>query len=174
MEKLGLSAPWTTYYKQIKALFAEDKDIKVIFDQDACAIKLFVEDAEKADALSKLLPVERSFGNVTVKVMVIPANAALTESRASLVEKAFKGNPAVSTIFSGPFEGIIGNPIYYVAFVPKVVQFFNDDLGDLHGNCSTLYQELAKEVIGQEGGIYFCTDVPADAKNVSKPLGEWP
>jgi hypothetical protein len=170
MEKLGLSAPWTTYYKQIKALFAEDKDIKVIFDQDSCAIKLFVEDAEKADALTKLLPVEKAFGNVTVKIMVIPANAPLAESRASLVEKAFKGNPAVSTIFS--VEGIFGNPINYVAFVPKVVQFFNDDLSDLHGNCSTLYQELAKEVIGQEGGIYFCTDVPTE--NVNKPLGEWP
>ena len=170
MEKLGLSAPWNTYYKQVKALFSEDKEIKVIFDQDSFAIKLYVDNDEKADALAKILPMEKSFGNVTVKVIVVPANAKLTESRASLVEKAFKGNPAVSSIVA--VEGIFSNPINYVAFVPKVVQFFNDDLGDIHGNCSTLYQDLAKEVIGQEGGIYFCTDVPTE--NVNKPLGEWP
>ena len=50
------------------------------------------------------------------------------------------------------------NDFNFVVFVPEVVQFYNDDLGDINGLCSTLYQDLAKDLFGEEAGIYFCTD----------------
>jgi hypothetical protein len=56
-------------------------------------------------------------------------------------------------------------------FEKKVVQFFNDQLDDINGNKSTLYQDIAKDVFEKHEGVYFCT--AADGK-LSKPLGEWP
>lgn len=53
-----------------------------------------------------------------------------------------------------------------MARVNKVVQYFNDDLGDAHGVCSTLYQEIAKDVFGEHEGIFFCTNLPADDNKV--------
>ena len=57
----------------------------------------------------------------------------------------------------------------------KYLKRRNDDLSDAHGICSTLYQDLAKEVFGESEGIFFCTEVsPMDEGIVGKPLGEWP
>lgn len=55
-------------------------------------------------------------------------------------------------------EGIFSNPITYIVFKNKVVQFWNDDLSDIYGNRSTLYQDIAKEIFGESSGIFFCTD----------------
>ena len=66
------------------------------------------------------------------------------------------------------------NPITYVVFVNEVVQYFNDDLGDVYGQCSTLYQEIAKDVFGETEGVFFCTDVEEPVYALGKPLGEWP
>ena len=48
--------------------------------------------------------------------------------------------------------------ITYIIFEKEVVQYFADDLGDLHGINSTLYQDLAKEIFGESSNIHFCTD----------------
>jgi hypothetical protein len=49
-----------------------------------------------------------------------------------------------------------------VVFVPEVVQYYTDNLGDINGFRTTLYQELAKELFGDSElsrGVYFCTDI---------------
>ena len=158
-KKIKLAAPWITFYREIEALFKDDPEINVIFDEDDLVIRLWVENAAKADALNQLLPAEKSFGNVTVKISVIPANMS-APSRISLIETAFKGNPAFA--FTESAEGIFTNPIHYVVFTNKVVQYYNDDLSDFYGNCSTLYQYIADDVIGSSEGICFCTDIPKD------------
>lgn len=152
---LKLSSPWVTYYNEIKALFGEDPDIRVEYDEDENEVKLFVEDQEKADALSQLLPPAKAFGNVVMKITVIPANR-LKESQSVLFEKAFKGNPAFSYMASA--ESIYCNPITYVVFKNKVVQFWNDNLGDINGNMSTLYQNIASDILGETTNVFFCTD----------------
>lgn len=161
-EKVGLSAPWTIYMEQVKALFDPDPDIRMVYDEaiddSVKEIKLFVENSEKADAITKLLPAEQNFGGVTLKVTVIPANAE-SEDRVKLLETAFNGNPVISYIktFATPF----GNQTYIV-FQNKVVQYFSDNMQDINGFTSTLYQEIAREIFGVDGGVYFCTDVPTE------------
>ena len=156
--EVKLSSPWVTYYRKLEALFGADPAIKVVFDEDDLNIKLYVDDADKADALSRLLPPVKDFGNVNVKVTVIPANGEVTP-RINLVAAAFKDNPALSYIARVP-DGIYNNPINYVVFKNKVVQFYNDQLDDVHGNVSTLYETIAEDVLGQDEGVYFCTDIP--------------
>ena len=155
-DNVKLSAPWVVYYRKLEALFGEDPDIKLVFDEDDVSIKMYVENAAKADALTQLLPTTVPFGNVILKITVIPANA--TPTKMGLLRDAFNGNPAFSYAVST--DVLQSNPIHYFVFKNKVVQFYNDDLGDVNGNCSTLYHDLAKELLGETQGVHFCTDLP--------------
>lgn len=168
-EKLKLSSPWVNYFHEIAALFGEDPDINIVYDEETPEINLYVQNADKADALTKLLPAEKVFGRVVLKLTVIPANE-VNSSDSSLFQKAFEGNPVFSYIknIEGDFFKF---PASYVVFKNKVVQYFNDDLSDVNGFRSTLYQDIAKDVFGITNGIYFCTDTE---DNIGKPLGEWP
>ena len=154
MEKMKLSPPWITYVNELKALFGQDPDITIEYDEDENSVRLFVDNVEKADALTALLPAVKNFGNVDLYISVVPAN--MKNSYASLVKTAFNGNPVMSdvTTVQTPF----GN-ITYAMFRKEVVQFYNDQMDDLNGNKSTLYQDIARDVFG--GNLldtYFCTD----------------
>ena len=62
MEKLKLSPPWMTYANEVKALFREDKEVRVVYDDEEKKLKLYVDNPRKADALAQLLPAEKTFG----------------------------------------------------------------------------------------------------------------
>lgn len=179
MAKLKLSAPWTTYYRQIQALFKHDKEIRVIFDENERNIKLYVDNETKAAALTKLLPETVTFGNVSLNVTVIPSNMDAEDNKQEiefkddidLVQAALDGNGAVAQFY--PIEYVFSNRLLYVAFQKEVVQFFNDDLSDIRGMCSTLYANIANEIFGRLNGVLFCTD-STTAKGFAMPLGEWP
>ena len=155
MAILKLSAPWMTYYKELNELFKRDPQVKVVYDDENREVTLYVDDAEKADAITQLLPTEVEFGNVTLKVFVVPANKLL-KSKGTDFEKAFKDNPAVS--YTETIRTIFGDDITFVVFKKEVVQYFNDDLFDVNGLCSTLYQDIAKRVFKDVDGVRFCTD----------------
>ena len=157
-QHLKLSAPWVTFWHEIQALFSGDPEIQLVFDENENHIKLFVENDRKADALMKLLPTEKTYGNVTLKISVIPANVKNDEDKLELFKVAFEKNPvlAYATTSSNPVTG----ELQFVVFENRVVQFFNDDLTDIHGYKSTLYQDIAKDVFGETAGLYFCTDIP--------------
>lgn len=156
MKNLKLSPPWTKFVKEIEMLFGEDPEVKIVYNEDTLEVKLYVEDEEKAEAISKLLPTTKTFGEIELKITVVPANN-ITQNKASVFDKAFNNNPVLSYIFIK--EGYFSNPMTYIVFAKEVVQFFNDDLSDIHGNCNTLYQEIAKDLFGDIDGVFFCTDV---------------
>ena len=157
MSKLGLSSPWVNFYRELEALFAKDPEVKVVYDEEKNDIKLYVDNLAKADALAQLLPVERTFGNITITITVIPTNKE-GASKIQLFRTAFEGNGAFN--YTASAEGIFTNPIHYVVFANEVVQYFNDDLSDAHGVRSTLYQDIAEDVFENHESVYFCTNVP--------------
>lgn len=165
---MKLIAPWVNYWREIEALFAQDPEVKVVYDEEANEVKLFVDNSRKADAIAYLLPEEKTFGNVTLKISVVPANDGI-QSKFDAIQEAFVGNPALSYVWQArtPF-----GEFDYVVFEPKVVQYFNDDMRDVNGNKTTLYQDIAKDVIGEEANLCFCTE--PIKKELAKPLGEWP
>lgn len=167
MENMKLSPPWVTFVHEIEALFGEDDEIHILYDQDNNIVKLFVDSVCKADALGQLLPTEKVFGNVTLKIEVVPSNKEI--SKTDLFEKAFAGNPVMEFVFTSitPF-----GKVNYAVFKNKVVQFFNDQMDDINGNKTTLYQDIAKDVFGTDHDIFYCTE--AVAPSLQKPLGEWP
>ena len=166
-DNFKLSSPWVTLYREIEAMFGDDPDIKVEYvagDGNDPIIKLYVDGQDKADAISKILPATYEFGGVTVSVTVVPANKA--ESKESLFRCAFEGNPAFS--YAVTASGVFTNPITYVVFKNKVVQFWNDDLGDVNGNETTLYETIALGLFGDDGGVCFCTDTPENLGKLTK------
>lgn len=164
---MKLSPPWVNYYNEIKALFEQDPEIKIQFDEEAPEVKLYVDNGRKADVLTQLLPTEKAFGNVVMKITVVPADDA--PSKLDLLQDAFYGNPALSYVWSANTPLGVFN---YAVFEGKLIQYFNDDISDINGNRTTLYQEIAKDVFGEDIGINFCTE--AVKANLAKPLGEWP
>ena len=167
MSKVRLSPPWITFVNEIKQLFAEDMDVKVKYDDENYTVSLYVDNTDKANALAKLLPQKKEFGNVTLTIEVIPANKEdLTDEQ--LFQEAFSGNPAMQLCIS--YDTPFGK-ITYVVFQKKVVQFFNDQLDDINGNKSMLFQDIARDVFGENSKVFYCTDASG---NLAKPLGEWP
>ena len=165
---IGLSAPWVTYYREIEALFGADPEITVKYDELKGEIKLLVDNDDKAEAIAQLLPTEKTFGGVTIKVTVVTANSFRTAS-ANVFRRAFEGNPAFS--FMETVDGVFTNPISYIVFANKVVQFFDDNLGDIHGIRSTLYENIASDIFAEHEGICFCTDLP-EPENKLNELSE--
>lgn len=165
---MKLVSPWVNFYREIEALFAKDNEVKVMMDDDVPEVKIFVENARKAEAIAYLLPEEKDFGNVKLKITVVPANDGI-QSKFDAIQEAFLGNPALSYVWKAqtPF-----GEFDYVVFDADVVQYFNDDMRDVNGNRSTLYQDIARDVIGEETNLCFCTE--ALNKDLMKPLGEWP
>ena len=161
MAKLQLSSPWVEYYHKVEAMFKNDLDVRVIFDEDIPELKLFVEDPYKAAALTDLMPEQVGYGNVVLAIKVIPANGTASGglTGAALFDEAFRRNPAYR--YSEDIRGVFPNPITFVVFANEVVQYFNDNLFDVNGVCSTLYQDIAKEIFEVKSGVYYCTDKPA-------------
>ena len=160
-ENFKLSAPWATQYRKIEAMFGGDPDIKLEYvagDGEDPVVKMFIDGQDKADAIEKFY----DFGNVKMKVEVIPANKK--ESAESLFRTAFEGNPAFS--YAVTAEGIFTNPITYVVFKNKVVQFWNDDLSDVNGNETTLFETIAPSLFEPVEGVCYCTDTP---ENLAAP-----
>ena len=163
MAKLNLSPPWVVYYRKLSAFFKEDPEVRITYDDIEQEIKLYVDNAEKAVALEKLLPNEQNFGNVTLYITIVPANqttfdsvkVAYSTNSSDIIHICFNNKAVVGIKV---VDGIMTNRMTFVIFKKEVVQYFTDDIGDYHGICSTLYQDLAKEIFGSIDGVFFCTD----------------
>ena len=185
MASLNLAPPWVIFANEVAQMFKYDSEVHVVYNETDDSLKIYVDDPEKAVALTSLLPTEKSFGNVIMTVSVIPANKNNIKANlkdyvtpAYLFETAFKGNGALA--FVKVIQGIFPNDLTYVVFRNRVVQYFNDDLGDIYGQCSTLYQEIAKNIFVKQEGVFFCTDVEERVYDevgysmTNSPIGEWP
>lgn len=156
--KVTMSPPWRNYYKELNELFKYDPEVKVEFNEEDYSISIYVETSAKAEALAAILPSEKNFGNVVIKIKVIPAN--INKDLVSLFTKAFEGNRIVESIKHGK-EGLLVDTTY-VVFSNKVVQYYSDNLDDINGNTNTLYQDIADRIFEDtpHNGIHFCTYDP--------------
>ena len=155
--RFKLSPPWATYVNELKALFEPDPDISISYDERWYSVEFYVEDSEKAAALYYLLPEEKEFGDITLDIKIIPANEDEDfhpfnysfPADKMLFDTAFKNNPVYA--FAKEVRGLYSNPFTYVVFKNKVVQFFNDNLNDIHGLTSTLYEDIARIIFRDTG-----------------------
>ena len=175
MATICKSSPWVVYYREVQALFSEDSSIKVFLDEENYELDIYVDGQNKAEALSMLLPSEKVYGNVTLKINIIPSNVEVTEHgqvstyRKALIKHsdifmtfsiAFSDNSALAFLNESTIPG--GAKVCYVVFVKKVVQYFSDDLTDYFGLTSTLYQNIAKDVLKEDLRVFYSTDTNLD------------
>ena len=164
--RLKLSPPWVIFVNEIKALFGRDPEIGITYDNDECVVKLHIENHDKAEAIAQMLPVTKEFGNVILNIEVIPANKNLSNAKTDYTKMSydeifdimFNGNPAYK--YSRTIDGILSNRLTYVVMERRVVSYFSDNLNDLFGNITTLYQEIAHDVFDGDNlrGVFFCTE----------------
>ena len=175
MAKLGLSSPWVQYYHQLEAFFKKDDEVKIVFDEEKNDIKVYVADAAKAEALSKILPQMKTWGSVTLFITVVPANlarnkAAFSIPSATIWETAFRNNKALSYI--KVIKDLYCNDLTYIVFAKEVVQYFTDSLGDIHGVRSCLYEQMAEDLFIKHEDVFFNTDTQTSALSISCRTGE--
>lgn len=175
--RLKILPPWTILVRKLEALLDGDPQIafNVDFSGQHPAVVLSCNNGDKVAALQQILPEEVNFGNVTLEITIdgIPSNRAFT-SKVELFDTAFKGNPAYAYSICPAEEGYQWIGVTYVVFNNCVVQFAADNLNDCHGIISTLYQDIAEEILTgpATNGVYWNTNV--ERANLGKPLGEWP
>lgn len=175
--RLKILPPWTIVTRKLEALFDGDPQIAFNIDYSGMhpTVILACYNGDKVAALQKILPTEIEFGNVKMEIIVdgTPSNIAFT-SKVDLFNAAFKGNPAYAYSICPCEEGYEWICSTYVVFKNCVVQFSADNLNDCHGIISTLYQNIAEELLTGEAtnGVFYNTDV--ERANLGKPLGEWP
>lgn len=154
--ELKLSTPWAIFTEKMKKLFEGDKDITVTYgDGNIHMIKVLVDSQDKYEALVKLLPTIKDFGDVKVLINVVPSNK--TKTRRELFETLFKDNPVFSTILTKMTPADI--EATYVMFKPKVARYYADNLSDPWGYNNELYADIAKEIFDDAAGIMFSTDM---------------
>lgn len=169
MANLKLISPWRNYYHEIQAFFKEDPYVTVVFDEDNMEIKLFVQASDKAEALTQILNPEKTFGETTVKVTVIPANTATRDLKlmmksmidAEEFERVINIALDCNRLFNDirVIKGLLGFNAIYVLFNKTVIQYYNDNIGDLNGVKSTLAEDIARDIFVQHPGIFYCTNV---------------
>ena len=175
--RLKILPPWTITIRKFEALFDGDPQIACNCDFNGShpAIVLSCNNGDKVAALQQILPEEVDFGNIKMKIMVdgTPSNIAFT-SKVDLFDTAFKGNPAYAYSICPAEECYMWIGTTYVVFKNCVVQFAADNLNDCHGILSTLYQNIAEELLTGPAtcGVFYNTDV--ERAGLGKPLGEWP
>lgn len=152
-----LSPPWIGYARKVYALFELDPDISISYDEKAIVLELRVQGEDKAKAIANLLPDEKRFDNVALGIRVVPANTA--RSTIQDIQIAFRGNPVFKEVVH--IGDVFCNPVDYVVLSNHVVQYFDDDLSTVDGSKTTLYKDLAAEVLGTSEGIFYCTE-PTD------------
>lgn len=164
--RLKYIAPWSDFTLMTEAMFKGDPDVHVEFDCPKRMLKLYVKGDAKADAISKIMAKEKRIGNIVIKVQVVPANGtkrgkakknAAKLDTLEVFKTALEGNSAFSQAVVKKTD--FGIPMNYVVFVPKVVQFYNDERSDINGNLNTLYQTVAREIFDEDfsDDINFCT-----------------
>lgn len=160
MENAKMSSPWISYIHMIEALFGKDPDIRIEYTNDysseSPSRKMYVNSDDKARALRELIPRLMCFGNVTLYVWI--GHDARNMSSAEIIRNALKGNPLFDEVMEIQPEGS-SNTFTYAMFAPEVVQFWDDNLGDPHGNVSALAQDVARKLFKELPGVYYCTSV---------------
>lgn len=153
-KKLNLVAPWIEFYHEVEALFSRDSEVSVKFNNETNELYIYVDgNQKKAEAIEYIMPRERIFGNVTVEVKVIPSNKPIDNVKDALTY-AFEDSP----IFRGYREEETPFGTFkYAIFSPAVLQYFNDDTGDIDGKRTATIEDVAREILCLGDNVHICS-----------------
>lgn len=156
---LNLSAPWEIYCRKVQALFSKDPEIVVsdITQRGGTRVMTIRTcDMGKYNALMQVFPTVKYFGDAALQIDIPAPESKFEQDLFDIMQDLFDGNDAVDKVCVSldPF----GNEQTYVMFKPEVVQFFNDNIRDYNGICTTVAENLARDVLEEDAEhVNFCT-----------------
>lgn len=153
-QNVDISSPWMTYYKKLVALFNDDPELEVKWNEDEKSVIIESTNTFKILALEKLLDPSITFGNVTITVKCLVKNGS-EDSAAAIFKTAFAGNPHFSKVIETTITAIDET---FVLFKPEVIQFFNDDITDYYGNWNGLAEDITRDVIKKDFRVNIGTE----------------
>ena len=157
MEKVKLSPPWDEYARKLTMLFQQDEEIHLEYKEHENNITIWVDNTDKYEALVNLLPDHVDFGGHILDIEIVPANVSDEQKdNRYYLKKLFRGNGAVSEIRDAEIGAAA---VTYIEFEKEVVQFWNDNLADLHGIKSTLMEDIARDIMPETTNVFYGTDV---------------
>jgi hypothetical protein len=156
--QVSLSPPEVTYYNEIKfSIVRKDPLIRInpfrLLPGGLVIVNLHVQGFRKAQALATLLVLNKTIGNIRVKVRVWTSQGKRVEpierrlsslEIASLYRTAFRTNPLFKFVAR---RRIFGRTFVYPVFDIRVIQFFNDDLSDFYSNYNNVAAFVFRNVL---------------------------
>ena len=154
---ITLSAPWDIYRKKLLALFDKDEDIEVKGVTNDYELHIVSSNIRKFNALRNLLPPIKTFGNVTLRIIIDYKEEQAFNYRQA-IKDLFNDNGRVTQIVDVKDPASISH--VFVLFKPEVIQFFSDNMFDYNGLWSGLAQDLCTEIFegAQTNCVHFSTD----------------
>lgn len=170
--KLNLAPPWVSHVSMLEAFF--DGDPRFAFEYEgevagkksAVRAKVLVNDADTAIALGQVLATKVKLGNVTLELVVTPANEAVLASvnkklklnkkftDVAALKKVLEANPKFDKLVSRPF---MDTRRTFCVFKPVVIQWSADNIGSPWKLISDCMEYVADSVFKNELGVLFCT-----------------
>lgn len=155
--KVSLAAPWITYYHKMMTFFEGDPEVTLVYDEDNATLKLYVDNAEKAEALGQLIPDRMGWGKIIMNIQIIPSNKKTGKyQREDIFHAALDGNAAFAEARTLDYDEM-SNPMTFVVFKPIVAQYYDDNMASLTGLSSCLYEDLARDLFVEMDGVYYST-----------------
>ena len=153
-----LSPPWETFRSQLAATVGKTPGVKVgqlLERPGGYTVAVTVQGVARGDALATVLTGTKQIGNVGVEVEVQRPNghriSGITPSSsrelAQIEESALDGNPMFKTVVVRASSPYSSDETVYPVFTRSVVQFYNDDLTDLHGNANQVAAKAFANVL---------------------------
>jgi hypothetical protein len=157
-----MNPPWITLWNKTQASIGNDAGVMVAAldsSSNPYVICVTVQGLPKAVGLSSIVRPRHDFGNVKVVLEVkddhgspvTPVIPTSADELARSVRSALEGNRWYRDVV---VKGGLGLPRVYPVFGKGVVQFFNDDLSDLHSNYNGVAAAVFAEILASACGRF--------------------
>ena len=153
---VALSAPWYTFAKTVKYIFEKDPDIAVNFSDEIngnLTITVETSSPKKLISIKKIVGSKRSYGNITVVIKYALSSNIITLEDYQL---AFADTGLIDQIIES--QDPMGTD--FIVVNRDLVQFYNDNIFDYHGNITMTLEEAILSIINmgeQAADIAICT-----------------
>jgi len=155
-----VNPPWLTFWNKLKATLGADCSVTVDpldVSGSPYVARITVPDPAQAAATVALLNPQHAFGNVVVVVevrdglglVVTATGPGSAEELSEWVRVAFRNNGWYRDVV---IKDLLGHRRVYPVFAKSVVQFFNDDLSELHSNFNVAAASVFANVLEHAPG----------------------
>ena len=162
-----LANPVTYTANKIASLFAGAKGVTTKFEFKHRVLRIYVENAEQAEALARVLKPRHEFGGLYLDIAVYPGNkkkidlkklkgCESAEATFECLKLAMKGNKYKSNAFYVD-DPVMGTRWYFVEFAKKVCQYQADNMSNVHGVESALPEDVAKLAFDVGAQVHLST-----------------